>query len=409
MNARSIVSLAVLLTAVVASSIAAQRSAPVLSRTQILPGASLDQPGRFGSPGGSFDRRNILLTGYWPPTNEAVRRFCAIPEQNPLGWIGKDWEGRGYDVYSFFPEFTPPNCQQCGKGNGLLEVDYQDTSQDFWALVDAIKPIAIITFSRGFFDRSWEIEMNQFNRQSWFADFLPPLMPTPTPPDASVPAGFLRNSTLPVQDILNAVRAANLGLNVSICFSGDGGGFLSEFIAYHGVWYQSLHSSPADPDWCIAGGHIHVGANVTWAIATRAAEISLRAVIAHVDAVRATKLCHADAGFGGPGAAVLTACGDPLITGGKADLLLRNAPAQSAAVLFAGIAFNPTALLGGMLVPVPAILQLPVTVGRDRQVLLRNVPGGGGPETWWAQFVFLDPQLPQGLGFSNAVKIGILP
>jgi hypothetical protein len=27
--------------------------------------------------------------------------------QNPDGWIGEDWGGYGYDVYSFFPEFPP--------------------------------------------------------------------------------------------------------------------------------------------------------------------------------------------------------------------------------------------------------------------------------------------------------------
>jgi hypothetical protein len=48
---------------------------------------------------------NILLTGYWPPTNEMVRRFSTSTVQNPDGWIGGNWEGRGYNVYSFFPEF----------------------------------------------------------------------------------------------------------------------------------------------------------------------------------------------------------------------------------------------------------------------------------------------------------------
>src|SRR6187401_871766 len=69
-------------------------------------------------------RRTILLTGYWPPSNEAVRAFSPNPAQNPSGWIGLNWEGRGYDVYSYFPEFSPPTCTNCGPGTGDLQVDY---------------------------------------------------------------------------------------------------------------------------------------------------------------------------------------------------------------------------------------------------------------------------------------------
>ena len=46
----------------------------------------------------------ILITGYWPPTNEMIRDFSQNPDLNPTGWIGDDWESRGYDVVSFFPE-----------------------------------------------------------------------------------------------------------------------------------------------------------------------------------------------------------------------------------------------------------------------------------------------------------------
>lgn len=46
---------------------------------------------------------NILLTGYWPPTNEMLRDWSTNPAQNPNGWAGGNWEGLGYDVYSYFP------------------------------------------------------------------------------------------------------------------------------------------------------------------------------------------------------------------------------------------------------------------------------------------------------------------
>ena len=117
-----------------------------------------------GAPRINGERPTILLTGYWPPSNEAIREFSDDPVQNPGGWIGQDWESRGSDVYSYFPEFNPRACRSCGRGSGDLEVDYQDTSTDFWAIVADIKPIAVITFSRGFDNQSWELEMNQYNR-----------------------------------------------------------------------------------------------------------------------------------------------------------------------------------------------------------------------------------------------------
>jgi hypothetical protein len=231
------------------------------------------------------ERPKVLLTGYWPPSNEAIRRFSTNPVQNPQGWIGENWEGRGYDVVSYFPEFLRPNCGNCGKGTGDLEVDYQDTSNDFWAIANEVRPVAIITFSRGFPNVSWEAEMNQFNRAAWFPDYLAPTTPNPSPPDASVPAGALRLSTLPVEAIVAAVEAAAPSLDAYICFTQDGGGFLSEFIAYHGVWYQSLHADPNDPDRCVAAGHVHVGGQIPWPTAQIAAAATLRAVLDYVDSI----------------------------------------------------------------------------------------------------------------------------
>jgi len=228
-------------------------------------------------------RPTILVTGYWPPTNEAVRRFSTDISKNPNGWIGSNWENRGYDIISYFPEFQDPQCSFCGTGYGDLEVDYQDTTNDWWDIVAQHKPIAIITTSRGFNDLSWELEMNQYNRTSWIGDYVFPYQPTPSPPDNSVPGNFLRLSKLPVQDIVDAVNNANIGINSFICFSQDGGGFVSEFIAYLGVWYQSLYDSPMDPSWCIAAGHIHVGQQVSWQAAQDALDISLRTLITNVD------------------------------------------------------------------------------------------------------------------------------
>ena len=83
-----------------------------------------------------------ILLGYWPPSNEAVRRFSTNPLLNPEGWIGENWEESGYDIISYFPSFLPPDCMNCGQGNGDFEVDYQDFSEDWWNVVDTISPAA---------------------------------------------------------------------------------------------------------------------------------------------------------------------------------------------------------------------------------------------------------------------------
>lgn len=293
MNLRSLALALSLLTFGTVPAALAQRGAAEVTRKRALdaPQANLYPPASgdgVTGPGGreAGGRPAVLLTGYWPPSNEMLRRFSPNPGQNPMGWVGGNWEGRGYDVYSYFPEFTPPDCFSCGQGSGDLEVDYQDTSMDFWPIANALQPIAVITFSRGSINTEWEVEMNQYNRDQWAGDYAEPFQPTPSPPDASLPAGALRLSTLPVQAIVDDVSASGLGVDPFICFTGDGGGFLSEFMAYHGVWYQALHVDPMDPAWCVAGGHVHVGSQVDWDTARLAAEVTLRTVLDYVDSVQ---------------------------------------------------------------------------------------------------------------------------
>ena len=230
------------------------------------------------------ERPAILLTGYWPPTNHMLREFSTSTTQNPDGWIGSDWEGRGYDVYSYFAEFTGGGL---GQGTGDLEVDYQDTSADFWPIADGHQPIAIVTFSRSYAPNSdWEVERVNRNHQEWVDDFTPPLRPTPEPPDASVPPGYIRYCTLPMQDIVDAIDVMNIPNTTAwIDMTGGGGGYLSEFIGYHGVWYQSLHFNMNDPAWCVAAGHVHVGGGSSLFRAKKVSKQVLRAVIRHVDDV----------------------------------------------------------------------------------------------------------------------------
>ncbi len=227
---------------------------------------------------------NIMITGYWPPTNEMVRQFSTNPAQNPDGWVGENWEGRGYNIHSFFPEF-PGGVGANPRGEGDLEVDYQDTSEDFWRIANELKPVAIITFSRGSRNRTWEIESQQRNLETWVPDYDAPTQPTPSPPDGSVPAGHIRPSTLPMDQIAADVGASDVNVFPVIDQNGFGGGFLSEFIAYHGVWYQSIHSSPTDEAWSVAAGHIHVGQLVTVEDGIEATEITLRTLTSYVDSV----------------------------------------------------------------------------------------------------------------------------
>lgn len=228
----------------------------------------------------SRNRENpvILVTGFWPPTNEMIRHFSQSIELNPDGWEGDDWEQRGYDIISYFPEFSNPNCSNCGIGYGDFEVDYQDTSNDFWPIVDELEPIAVITFSRGFINQSWEMEYNFYNRTNWYPDYATPTLPTPNPPDEGVDSYFQRNSTLPMEGIMNAVNNSNLGLDSYIDWDGDPGHFVSEFMGYHGVWYHDTNLES-----CITAGHIHVGGTIDWDTAKSAAEISIRETINYLD------------------------------------------------------------------------------------------------------------------------------
>ena len=223
----------------------------------------------------------ILLTGYWPPTNEMIRHFSQSTNLNPIGWQGDNWENRGYDIISYFPEFSDPDCLSCGQGFGDIEVDYQDTSDDFWPITAQHNPIGLITFSRGYMDQSWELEYNAYNRTNWVNDFTSPFLPTPNPPDSNEDAFYLRNSNLPMNEIVNAISALDIGLNPYIDVTGDPGHYVSEFMAYHGTWYRDLNF--AGDDKCLTAGHIHVGGFIDTETAIQATNETIRTLIEYLD------------------------------------------------------------------------------------------------------------------------------
>jgi hypothetical protein len=230
---------------------------------------------------------NIMVIGMWPPTNEMVRPFSTNAAQNPGGWQGANWEGRGYNIYSFFPEF-PGGTGVNPRGEGDFQVDYQAVSADFWRLTEQLHPVAIVSFSRGNAGSSWEIESahRKLKLSSWTSDYLAPFQPTTDLPIAQEPDNTRRNSSLPMTSIRDAVSNASLGIPTYIDTSSSfGGTFVSEFTGYHSAWYANLHAAANDPARCVAGGHIHVGIDTPLDSAILATQITLREVTTYVDSV----------------------------------------------------------------------------------------------------------------------------
>ncbi|PID27785.1 MAG: hypothetical protein CSB55_07660 [Candidatus Cloacimonadota bacterium] len=215
---------------------------------------------------------NILVTGYWDPTGQMIAPFSTDPDLNPNGWIGENWEDYGYDVYSFFPE---PGTYQ-----GDFEVDYQNTSADFWEITAELQPIAIISFGAG--NGPWEIECNARNLTNWYNDYVLPYQPTPNPPDSTAPVNFVRHSTLPVHEIEEVVDNET-SINAWVDANGNPGAFLCEYLAYHGMWYQSIHADSGDEAPCLAAGFIHVNNSLPLEECEDAAKHTIRTVLQYLN------------------------------------------------------------------------------------------------------------------------------
>ena len=130
-------------------------------------------------------------------------------------------------------------------------------------------------------DQSWEMEYNAYNRTNWYNDYSSPFQPTPNPPDTDEESFFLRNSNLPMNEIVAAIDNLNIGLTPYIDQNGDPGRFVSEFMAYHGTWYRDLNQFGDNN--CIAAGHIHVGGYISTSNAILATEESIRTLIDYID------------------------------------------------------------------------------------------------------------------------------
>lgn len=245
--------------------------------------------------------KNILLTGYWPQTNNMLRGFSTNPDQNPGGWIGENWNNSGYNVYAFFPEFPGQTGPNWGQGVGDFEIDYQDTSADWARILPEINPAAIMTFSRGAPGSNWELESRLQMREGrgWQSDFTAPTRPTSDMPIfETLTPGEWYDSSLPMDAILSAVDSAGIGVDAFIDNTG-GGAFLSEFIGLHGLMHKINNDAPGAEFRTFAAGHIHVGIDTTLEAAELATEITLSELTTYLDTVIPSP----------PGGAVLLAFG----------------------------------------------------------------------------------------------------
>ncbi|MBL4687793.1 MAG: hypothetical protein JKY37_24600 [Nannocystaceae bacterium] len=245
--------------------------------------------------------KTVVLMGYWPPTNEMLRQWSTNPAQNPDGWMGENWGGHGYDVHAFFPEFPPdgnPSNDPIGSPGAVgseesdLQVDYQDTSTDFWALVDMHQPTILITTSRGG-GIGWEIEAIEGGHgvgnpgdasQDWISDgygaVTLPTEATIEPRSWDAISEYRQGNTLPTQLPVDAIFSATdaLGLTNVVVDNATSGSFLSGFLALHGLAYNQSASHN------VAAGHIHVGNGLPTADAEQLIETTLSTVIAEFPA-----------------------------------------------------------------------------------------------------------------------------
>jgi len=115
-------------------------------------------------------------------------------------------------------------------------------------------------------------------------------------------------------------------------------------------------------------------------------------------------VCQDDLGFGGPGSAVLTVCGDELYGGQSAELMLTGAPPDADAWILISNVSNPTSMFGGTLVPIPSTGVKQVQTDALGQYT-SPVVGGLGEAPLYMQMYVEDPMQTEGYVISNAVRV----
>lgn len=129
---------------------------------------------------------------------------------------------------------------------------------------------------------------------------------------------------------------------------------------------------------------------------------------------RSENVCQKDMGYGGPGNAHLSVCGQYLYEGNSATLLLESdLPLTSGLFIYTGD-FNPTFVkpLGGYLVEFPFPAWFIITTDQYGAFTLPLDGGTGGSpnkEYLYVQIILEDGTQPKGWTISNIVEIEFLP
>jgi hypothetical protein len=243
--------------------------------------------------------KNILLTGYWPPSNQMLKQFSRSRIQNEGAYAGRNWEGLGYNIIAFFPDFNEndvfeynPDGPEFPVGTGYFKVDYQDTYRDFIWCTEYYKPCAIISFSRM---GDWEeivLEPGHMVCEEWSHD-----KSFPTQPGKSIPyslnhftglgeAGTYLPGSLPKTKIVEAANNTPELDGLRIRASGTletTGDFLSNYIGALGAKYKKDHSYSETGYQCRVSGHVHVGGGTPVEKAKVFSEVALRETIKYID------------------------------------------------------------------------------------------------------------------------------
>jgi hypothetical protein len=118
---------------------------------------------------------------------------------------------------------------------------------------------------------------------------------------------------------------------------------------------------------------------------------------------------QSDLGFAGPGNGRLTVCGGDMSQGTTAELAVVGATPSSLAYIGVSLTSNPTPCFGGVAVPFPPQLLVPLPIDGAGVGRISAVAGGTGPFSVYVQGAWIDANLPQFVGMSNAVRIDVLP
>ncbi|NNE03530.1 MAG: hypothetical protein HKN52_10225 [Eudoraea sp.] len=243
--------------------------------------------------------KNILLIGYWPPTNIMLKQFSRRRIQNEGNYVGENWEGLGYNIFAFFPDFNDDDVFEYDRsipefpvGTGSFKIDYQDTFRDFVWATEYYKPCAIISFSRM---GDWEeivLEPGHMVCEEWAPDKT-----HPTQPSKSIPywlnhytglgeAGTYLQGSLPRNKIVEAaVSTPELdGLRIWAAGTLDTtGDFLSNYIGALGARYKKDHGYSEPGYQCRVSGHVHVGGGTPVEKVKVFSEVALRETIGYID------------------------------------------------------------------------------------------------------------------------------